>query len=74
MILLGSVPARMFDPILSVSGRTVLSLKVIHGTPSMQVSSWIPPESVKTSLAWDSNGLDSAHGNGGIDDHQTRGE
>jgi hypothetical protein len=36
--LLGSVPMSSFVPILIVSGRSVLSRRVKHGTPSMVVS------------------------------------
>lgn len=51
----GSVPARMFASTVTVSGRSVLSLRVMQGTFRMQVSSWTPPESVKTSFALLSN-------------------
>src|SRR5439155_1013530 len=44
----GSVPARTFDPISRVSGRSVFSRKVTHGTRKKQLSSWSPPESVIT--------------------------
>ena len=50
-IFSGSVPASTLDPTWSVSGLSVLSRRVTHGTWRMQVSSWTPPESVKTSWA-----------------------
>lgn len=50
-ILSGLVPASMLAPTATVSGRSVLSRRVTQGTCRMQVSSWTPPESVRTSLA-----------------------
>ena len=46
-----STPESMFAPTSTVSGVLVLSRRVTHGTPRMQVSSWTPPESVRTSFA-----------------------
>ena len=37
---------------VTVTGRSVLCRRVRHGTPSAVVSSWIPPESVRTSRAF----------------------
>lgn len=51
-ILFGFVPASVFAPTSNVSGLSVLSLNVTHGTLRMQASSCTPPESVKMSLAW----------------------
>ena len=47
----GFVPARVLAPASRVSGRSVLYLRVTHGTPRMHASSWTPPESVRMSLA-----------------------
>ena len=44
MVLMSLVPN------VIVSGRSVLSLRVIHGTPITVVSSVMPPESVMTAL------------------------
>ena len=49
--LAGSVPISSFVPIVMVSGRSVLSRRVRHGTPSTVVSSVMPPESVITPRA-----------------------
>ena len=51
-ILCGSNPARTLHPILMVSGLSVFSRKVTHGTFRMQASSWTPPESVSTNSAF----------------------
>ena len=51
MILFVSVPAIVFVPISTVIGRSVFSRNVMHGIPSTVVSSWIPPESVRTRRA-----------------------
>ena len=45
---LGSSPSSVFVPCVTVTGRSVLSRSVKHGTPSTVVSSWTPPESVTT--------------------------
>ena len=47
----GSSPSTVFVPCVSVTGRSVLSRSVKHGTPSAVVSSWTPPESVTTAAA-----------------------
>jgi hypothetical protein len=41
----------MFVPWVSVTGRSVLSRSVTHGTPRIVVSSWMPPLSVSTRRA-----------------------
>ena len=51
-ILSGSVPTIRFVPWVTVIGRSVVVLSVRHGVPSAVVSSWIPPESVRTQTAW----------------------
>ena len=48
--LSGSVPTNSLVPTFTVSGRSVLSRNVIHGTPNTVASSVIPPESVITAL------------------------
>ena len=53
-IVCASVPARTFDPTSSVSGRSVFSPRVTHGTPRMHASSCRPPESVMIKRAFDS--------------------
>jgi hypothetical protein len=45
------VPINSLVPIVTVSGRSVLSRKVRQGTPITVVSSVMPPESVITPLA-----------------------
>ena len=50
-IAFGFTPNNLFVPISIVSGRSVLSLSVIHGIFMTVVSSVIPPESVMTALA-----------------------
>src|SRR5438067_2536441 len=45
------VPARRFVPSVMVTGRSVFSRSVTHGTPSTVVSSCTPPESVSTMRA-----------------------
>ena len=40
-----------FVPCVTVTGRSVDSRSVRHGTPSTVVSSWMPPESVSTTGA-----------------------
>src|SRR2546429_1188314 len=50
-ILPGSVPTSRFVPWEMVMGRSVFSRSVRQGTPRAVVSSWMPPESVRTSLA-----------------------
>src|SRR5207249_2970408 len=50
-ILSVSAPTRTFVPRDSVIGRSVFSRRVRQGTPRMEASSWIPPESVKTRRA-----------------------
>ena len=47
----GFVPINSFVPTVTVSGRSVLSLRVIHGTPRTVVSSVMPPLSVITHFA-----------------------
>ena len=47
----GSRPTSWFVPSVTVIGRSVLSRRVRHGTPSTVVSSCTPPESVSTSRA-----------------------
>ena len=47
----GSSPARMFVPTVTVIGRSVFLRNVTHGTFRIVVSSWTPPESVRTSAA-----------------------
>src|SRR6266568_1727531 len=47
----GSSPTRRLLPSVTVTGRSVFSRSVMHGTPSTVVSSWTPPESVSTSRA-----------------------
>ena len=47
----GNTPSR-FVPDCSVTGRSVFSRAVTHGTPRRVVSSWIPPESVTTIVAF----------------------
>ena len=44
----GASPSRTFVPSSTVTGRSVLSRSVKHGIPRNVVSSWIPPESVRT--------------------------
>src|SRR5215211_6004411 len=44
-------PTRAFVPCVMVTGRSVFSRTVRHGTPSTEVSSWTPPESVRTMAA-----------------------
>ena len=39
-------------PMVTVTGRSVWGRRVRQGTPRAVVSSWMPPESVKTSRAW----------------------
>ena len=46
----GLVPSNSFVPVVTVSGRSVLFLKVMQGTPMTVVSSVMPPESVMTAL------------------------
>ena len=55
LIAAGSVPINSFVPTVQVSGRSVLSRSVIHGTPITVVSSVIPPESVTTAFALSTN-------------------
>ena len=43
-----SVPAKMFPPASTVSGRSVLYLSVMHGVLSVSASSCTPPLSVST--------------------------
>lgn len=50
-IALGLVPINSLVPWIIVSGRSVLSRKVIHGIPTTDVPSVIPTESVTTTLA-----------------------
>ena len=50
-ILSRFVPISSFVPRVTVSGRSVLFLRVIHGIPMTVVSSVIPPESVITAFA-----------------------
>src|SRR5690606_30453290 len=47
----GSVPISSLVPTVQVSGRSVLSRRVRHGTPMTVVSSVMPPESVMTPRA-----------------------
>src|SRR5207245_6815524 len=47
-IRFGSVPITRLVPQVTVAGRSVLSRSVKQGTPRIVVSSWIPPESVRT--------------------------
>lgn len=46
----GSVPTSRLVPIVIVMGRSVFSRSVKHGIPRTVVSSWTPPESVRTSF------------------------
>ena len=55
----GSRPTSRFVPCSMVIGRSVLFRKVRQGTPRTVVSSWIPPESVRTSRASDSSFMKS---------------
>src|SRR6267142_6619713 len=50
-ILEGFVPTSTFVPWEIVIGRSVFSRRVKQGTPRAVVSSWMPPESVKASVA-----------------------
>ena len=52
LIARGFEPISSFVPIFTVSGRSVLSRKVIHGIPITVVSSVMPPESVITAFAF----------------------
>ena len=47
----GRVPTTRLVPWLTVTGRSVFWRSVRHGTPSIVVSSWMPPESVSTRRA-----------------------
>ena len=47
----GSSPSSMFVPSSIVTGRSVESRSVKQGTPRAEVSSWMPPESVRTKRA-----------------------
>ena len=47
----GRSPSSVLVPIDTVTGRSVLSRSVRHGTPRKVVSSWMPPESVSTPAA-----------------------
>ncbi len=62
----GITPASMFDLTSSVSGRSVLSRRVTHGIPRIHVSSWIPPESVRTSFAFCSSCKKENRSNGSM--------
>jgi len=42
----------VFAPTYTVSGLSVLYLRVMQGTLRMQASSWTPPESVQTIFAF----------------------
>ena len=46
VILWGENPTTVFAPTWTVSGLSVLYLRVMQGTFRMQASSWTPPESV----------------------------
>jgi hypothetical protein len=54
-ILSGYDPTKTFVAYSRVTGLSVLSRRVIHGTPRMVVSSWTPPESVRKPLQWTSD-------------------
>ncbi len=47
----GARPSSVFVPRVHVTGRSVLSRNVKHGTPRYVLSSWTPPESVRTPAA-----------------------
>src|SRR5262249_18325155 len=47
----GFSPSRVFVPCSRVIGRSVPLRSVKHGTPRADVSSWTPPESVRTNPA-----------------------
>src|SRR4029077_13656385 len=50
-IAAGSSPSRVLVPARIVTGRSVLARRVKQGTPRYVVSSWMPPESVRTAAA-----------------------
>lgn len=54
-----SAPTSVFVPCVTVTGRSVLSRSVKQGTPRTVVSSWMPPESVRTRAAWSSSARNS---------------
>src|SRR5664280_1899048 len=57
----GDRPTTWLVPSVTVTGRSVFSRKVRHGTPRTVVSSWMPPESVRTSAAPCSRAVSYTH-------------
>jgi hypothetical protein len=62
----GLRPTRTFVPAEIVTGRSVFSRTVRHGTPRNVVYSWMPPESVMTTLARIWSARKSKYGKGSI--------
>src|SRR6185503_2443864 len=62
----GSVPASALVPSSTVSGRSVFSRQVTHGTPSAVVSSCSPPESVRVKVASFQRLRNSMYESGGV--------
>src|ERR1035437_9271720 len=57
----GFVPANSFDPIVTVSGRSVEFLRVIQGIFNTVASSVIPPESVITAFEFFTKKINSKY-------------